>query len=72
LLFFYALTFAQGNDQYRIGTSGMSTQNNDIRDYANNWKNNINRSVSIDDLKKDVKGSPIMMINFIVLKLMEG
>lgn len=72
LLFFYALVFAQGNDQYRIGTSGMSTQNNDIRDYANNWKNNINRSVSIDDLKKDVKGSPYYDDKFYSVKINGG
>jgi hypothetical protein len=51
---------------------GMSTQNNDIRDYANNWKNNINRSVSIDDLKKDVKGSPYYDDKFYSVKINGG
>ena len=51
----------------------MSTQNNDIRDYANNWKNNINKSVSIDDLKKDVKkGSPYYDDKFYSVKINGG
>ncbi|AQX03868.1 hypothetical protein BAX97_12100 [Elizabethkingia meningoseptica] len=43
-----------------------------IRDFANNWGNNVAKSVSIDALKKETKGSPYFDENFYDAKLNGG
>ncbi|ATL45641.1 hypothetical protein OZ664_08750 [Elizabethkingia sp. HX WHF] len=43
-----------------------------IRDFANNWGNNVAKSVSIDVLKRETKGSPYFDENFYDAKFNGG
>ena len=64
----FAIISAQTPDM-RASTMGMTTDHNSLRDYANNWKNNVNRSVNMDDLKKEAKGTPYFDDKFYTAKI---
>ena len=49
--------------------TGISNDHNLIRDYANNWANNVNKSIDMDDLKKSAKGTPYYDDKFYNAKL---
>lgn len=57
------LCSAQSPD-LRPDLGGMRNDHNIIKDYANNWKNNVTRSVDMDELKKTTSGTPYYDVQF--------
>lgn len=72
ILAFFPIIYCAQSPDLRPNLSGMVNDHNNLRDYANNWKNNTNRSIDMDELKKNTAGTPYFDDKFKKAQLIDG